>query len=750
MRKLMLFTIGFTAAAAAGAYLLAGVGLLIVALACVVATIVCFFLKWKSNTFRRIAIMLLGCTVGALWVTGYRLTYVAPAMEYNDVTVDTVITATDYTVHTRYGFSTQGKILLNGQNYDLRLYTDDIYLYPGDEIEGTFSLHCTAAGEKNSDSYLQGSGIYFSASCKNIKSVNTDNRMALQYFPARLRRQITNALESVFPSDTVGFAKALLLGDSSGLDYETDTDFKLSGIRHIIAVSGLHVSILFSLVYILAGKRKLLTALLGIPVLFLFAAVAGFTPSIVRACVMQVLMILAMLLDKQYDPPTALSFAVLLMLAVNPAAVTSVSLQLSVGCMVGIFLFSKPIQNFLLQEKRLGRGKGKSLHARLARWLASGISVSLSATVFTASLSAIYFGTFSVLAVITNLLTLWAVSIIFYAIMASCLLALFWSAGARLIAWVVSWLIRYVCIAAGAVASIPVAAVYTCSGYIVMWLVFSYILLAVFLLSKKKRPVAFTVCILFSLTISVAASWITPRMDSYRITVLDVGQGQSVLLQSGGKSYLVDCGGNSAADAADAAAAQLLSQGITQLDGIIVTHYDVDHAGGVANLLTRIKTKALYLPPPDNTLTLDETIAAMEPESVCYVTGTQTIREDSICLSIYGSTKKTSRNESALCVLFQGENCDILITGDRSISGERELLAQTQLPELDVLVVGHHGADDSAGLELLHATNPEIAVISVGKNNNYGHPGRMLLNRLKAFQCKIFRTDVDGTVVIRG
>jgi competence protein ComEC len=148
-------------------------------------------------------------------------------------------------------------------------------------------------------------------------------------------------VESAFPADTAAFAKALLLGDSSGLNYELDTAFKLSGIRHIIAVSGLHVSILFSLMYILAGKRKVLTALLGIPVLFLFAAVAGFSPSIVRACVMQVLMIVAMLLDKEYDPPTALSFAVLLMLAVNPSAVTSVSLQLSVGCMMGIFMFSQ-------------------------------------------------------------------------------------------------------------------------------------------------------------------------------------------------------------------------------------------------------------------------------------------------------------------------------------------------------------------------------------------------------------------------
>lgn len=747
MRKLMLLTIGFTIAAAAGAYILSGVGLLIFTLTCLTVGIIFVFLKHKSEWFLRVAVILLGCMLGGAWVLGYQLAYVTPAMEYHDQTVETTITAADYSEQTLYGYSTRGNININGNNYQLRLYTDDIALSPGDEIKGTFTLQCTAADEKNSDRYLRSSGVYFSANIRSIESINTQNRTSFKYFPARLRRQITNAVESTFPADTAGFAKALLLGDSSDLNYKLDTAFKLSGIRHIIAVSGLHVSILFSLMYILAGKRKVLTALLGIPVLFLFAAVAGFSPSIVRACVMQVLMIVAMLLDKEYDPPTALSFAVLLMLAVNPSAVTSVSLQLSVGCMMGIFMFSQPIQNYLLA--RLGSGKGKSLRAKLARWLSSGISISLSATVFTAPLSAVYFGTFSVLAVATNLLTLWAVSLIFYGIMGSCLLSFIWSAGGKLVAWVISWLMRYVCAVAEAVSSIPIAAVYTCSVFIVFWLIFAYILLGVFLLSKKKRPVAFAVCMILSLFISIAASWLTPKMDSTRATFIDVGQGQSIILQSAGKNYLVDCGGSSNTGAADAVAAQLLSQGITQLDGIIITHYDVDHAGALVNLLTRIQAKALYLPPPDDSLTLDDEIAAMAPEAVQYVSQTMCIQEENLSLSIYAPEKQTSRNESALCVLFQGENCDILITGDRSVSGERALLSQTQLPKVDILVAGHHGAEDSTGIELLHAVRPEVVVICAGRNNRYGHPNAALLNRLRGFGCKIYRTDLQGTVTIR-
>ena len=97
----------------------------------------------------------------------------------------------------------------------------------------------------------------------------------------------------------------MLLGDSTALTHKENDVFKISGIRHIVAVSGLHISILFSLVYITFGKNRFLTAIIGIPALLLFAAMAGFTPSVIRACIMQILMILAMLINREYDPPSA-------------------------------------------------------------------------------------------------------------------------------------------------------------------------------------------------------------------------------------------------------------------------------------------------------------------------------------------------------------------------------------------------------------------------------------------------------------
>ena len=119
-------------------------------------------------------------------------------------------------------------------------------------------------------------------------------------------------------------------------------------------------------------------------------------------------------------------------------------------------------------------------------------------------------------------------------------------------------------------------------------------------------------------------------------------------------------------------------------------------------------------------------------------------------LSMMPGKHETEDNERSLCVLFQVENCDILITGDRSTVGEKALLQQLELPEIDILVAGHHGSGTSSGLELLSKIKPKIVAISVSKDNYYGLPSEKALYRLNLFGCKIYRTDQEGTIVFKG
>jgi competence protein ComEC len=298
-------------------------------------------------------------------------------------------------------------------------------------------------------------------------------------------------------------------------------------------------------------------------------------------------------------------------------------------------------------------------------------------------------------------------------------------------------------------ASIPLAAVYTTSVYIVIWLVLCYLLIFAFLIARKRQSFALICGCVCGLCMALLLSWVEPMIDDTRMTMLDVGQGQCIILHSRGRTFLIDCGGDSDAAAADLAADTLLSQGIYRLDGIIVTHYDWDHAGGVGYLLQRIPADAVFLPnSPDEDGILDTILPYCDGKEV-FVDQDLGLDWDDQDITIFAPILSTSDNERGLCVLFRGQKCDILITGDLSSLGEKLLLKSKDIPDLTVLVAGHHGSKTSTCQVLVDATSPEYALISVGEDNYYGHPHDEVVERLEQAGCMVYRTDLNGTIIFR-
>ena len=742
MRKLLIFVLGFGAACALSAYAY-GDYLLVAGVLCLLLSLLFWALtRWWKNC-RIPGMLLLGVAVGLDWFCLFDHFYLSNAQRLDAQTVKLDIEVTDYGYETNYGCACDGKVILDGKRYQIKFYLDEYReLEPGNMVRGEFRCRFTTDGGSSEPLYYRSKGIFLVAYQEGYCAVERNRMPAPVEYPAIWRQELKRILNRTFPEDVAGFAKALLLGDRTGIGYELETAFKISGISHIIAVSGLHVSILFSVIYLLTFRRRGLTALIGIPCLLLFAAVAGFTPSITRAVVMQCLLMLSRLCEKEYDPPTSLAFACFVMLAVDPLVITSVSFQLSTACMAGIFLFSKRIRAWILDDKRFGRYTG-----RFVRWFSATVSVTLSSMVFTTPLVAYYFGAVSLVGVVTNLLTLWITTYVFYGILAVCVLGFISTPAAAVVAAIVAWPARYILAAAELLSMIPMAAVYTKSVYIVLWLVFAYVLLGIYLCMRQKEAMIFGSLIFGGLVLAIAFSWVEPMVDDCRVTVLDVGQGQSVILQSHGKTFLVDCGGSYDEDAADVAAETLLSQGINALDGIILTHLDRDHTGGIPYLLTRVSADAIYVPyAPDE----ESFLESLEGQTAVTVWEDLLLTYPGGNLTIFAPESYNSGNESGMCVLFQTEKCDILITGDREAAGEKLLLADHTIPQLEVLVVGHHGSKTSTCEELLEATRPKYALISVGADNTYGHPAREVLERLLAFGCLIFRTDLNGTIVYRG
>jgi len=750
MRKLMWFSIGFAVSCALGAYIFPKYFMLLG----VIALLLGIGLVLVSKRFRFLRILaavLIAMAVGAIWFLLYDSFALSSARVLDSTYAETEMEVSDYSAVTDYGCTVSANLTRDDQTYHVIIYLREVLsCSPGDVLRGNFNFRFTATGGAKDPSYHRGDGVFLLAYPEGeITHIKADC-IKSKYYPQMIRMQLIQRIEALFPKDAAAFAKALLLGDRSGIDYETNTAFKVSGISHIVAVSGLHVSILMSFAALFLGKRRILLFLIGIPTLILFAAITGFSPSVIRACIMQGLFLTAMLIKKEYDPPTALGLAALVMLVINPMVIISVSFQLSFACMIGIFLFSGRIYAWITDEKRLGSTKGKNIGSKLKRWFARSVSVSLGASVLTTPLVAVYFGTISLVSVLTNLLVVWLVAYIFYGILLACGVSLLSLYAGRTVAWLTVYPIRFLLGTSKLIASFPLAAVYTESIYIVVWLAFSYVLLAVFLYMKRKPVLIFTCLSAVSLCICLVFSWIEPLMDPCRLTVLDVGQGQCILLQSDGKTFLVDCGGSSDWNSADKASETLLSQGISRLDGVIVTHYDEDHAGGVPYLLTRVPSDAVYLPYMMDDSGISRSICEAAGGSVITVSKDISLQFGETNITIFGPESYYLRNESSLCVLFQRKNCDILITGDRGSLGEMLLMHRTELPELDVLIAGHHGSAGSTGEDLLEQTNPEYVFISVGRNNRYRHPSEKLLERLAGFGCIVYRTDFHGTIIYRG
>ena len=745
MRKLLWFSMGFAAACGICAnFLWSSKSVLLLSAFLIFATAFLLF-AIKRRFLRVVSVVLLGISLGFGWFFLYNSMYLRPIEPLDRTTISLSITASDYSKQSAYSYSVSGTTQIDGITYRLILYLKgEPEIRPGDILSSEYRLRVTTPAGTNPSSYCQGNGIFLTATQKGELEITRPEKVPIHMLPAVFAREIKESLTQYFSEDTAPFAKAILLGDTTDLSYTEETALSVSGIRHIAAVSGLHVSMLFGIVLILFGFSRAVTLAVTLPVLLVFAAITGFTPSVTRACIMTALIALSWSIFEEYDSLTSLSFASLIMLVRNPFVVNSVSFQLSVASVTGILLFASPIHAWFWN--RIPKAKRKGWFGKIAAWPIATISISVSAMAFTAPLSAWYFGSVSIACILTNLLTLWAVGIIFAgAAFVGCLGNLL-PAVCQIAAVWISWLIRYVLFISESIARFPFAAVYTQSQFIVIWLILCYCLLFLFLL-LRKRGVLFTSIGVGSLVAAILLSVWIPQLDDVRLTVMDVGEGQCILLQSDGQNLLIDCGGDSDETAADMAAQTLLSQGITHLDGIAFTHYDRDHTGAVQHLMTRIRVDTLYLPYTEDHGFL-ETIGNTQAAKVMIRKNTQlSFGCGSLTFTEPGNLK--TDNENCMCVLFESEECVILVTGDRSRSGEKRLIRNYDLPHVDILIGGHHGSKNSTSDELLAAVTPDIVIFSTGKDNSYGHPAQEVLDRLENYHCTVYRTDLDGSVLVR-
>jgi len=582
-----------------------------------------------------------------------------------------------------------------------------------------------------------------------------------------IRARASAGLGQGMPPREAELARGFVLGEDEGVDERTKEDFRRSGLSHLLAVSGENVTLLALLAMPLLGalgiplRERLLWVLALIAV---YVPVAGAGPSIQRAGVMGALGVLATLGGRRGSRLYALALAAMVTLAIDPGVAADVGWQLSFAAVLGILLLATPLRRAIVA--RLGPGRWR-------RALAEGVAVTVAATLATAPLIAFHFETLSTTTLAANVLAMPAVAPAMWLGMLSAglsqlpglplaplngLNALFLAYIAQVGSWCASpsWAELHVHLnAAGLIG--------TYLGLGALVLLCLHVRRKLRLASAKQsgdRPlrghtrkkanagvaVVASLAVLAIVALSAPGGGAVPPASAQglRVDVLDVGQGDAILLQpAGAPAVLVDGG-----PPGDGLEGKLEEAGVASLGAAVITHDQSDHAAGIEELLGHFPVRRLIFARLDRSVVAAATAVGAEPQRVA---AGQELRSGRLRLQVLWPPPELLReagpgedpNQLALVLEARWGGFTMLLTAD----AEAESVPLDPGP-IDVLKVAHHGSVDAGLAALLDRIHPKFAVISVGEDNPYGHPAPETISSFSRRGIPIFRTDRDGDVVI--
>ncbi len=418
-------------------------------------------------------------------------------------------------------------------------------------------------------------GVFWTARQTQPLQLDTESRPSLRARLSLWSEAVGRRVDALLEGDNAGLLKALICGDKQGMSSELRSALSVSGLSHIAAVSGMHLSVLAGFVCALLGKR--LGSAAAVPLILLYAGLTGFSPSVMRAAVMWLMAIGAFFARRENDSLTALCTALMVLAAANPFSLLSPSLLLSFTATLGILLFSPAVLS------SLPKIKGRGIAAKIGRYVTQCTAVSIAASVSVLPVTAVFFTRISVLSVLSSLLVLWAVSLAMTLGIAVLGLSLLWPSGAAAAAhWILSPVLAYITGAARVLGGNPALTAGAENPYVLLVLA---VLLAVLVVLRWRReqtarvlPAAAALtalCLLLSQAESCAVS---------RIAILDTGESAVLLVQSAGTVGVVNCGLSAAGMNARRVEDNLYRWGYGGADELLVSAPAARAGGGVREL----------------------------------------------------------------------------------------------------------------------------------------------------------------------
>lgn len=730
----------------------------------VIAAIFAFIIKTKRSMFASFSfIMICFAVFSGLWTlkNNERESIVS---RYSGTEVDCEISITQTPVlNSNNNYRYIGKIV-----YPRELASEKVVFYGFDEenivlgsrVSGVFTLDKT---NDDNNSYYRYNNITFFASrdYSSVYEVKEPEGFDFSFFIGKIKNEIEKKVYPLF-GDSSGMVLGLLFGDTDGISPEIEESFRLSGLSHLLAVSGLNVGIISIFVfYLFSFSNKRVTPYLVATVfIIIMAALSGFSPSVLRAVVMQLFIFVGKILYKDCDTKNIFGFAVFIFILVNPFIVSSPSFLLSFAATAALIFLYHSAYSFAVTE--LFRRRSIVLKGVGEKFFQAAI-VSLLCSIVTAPITYACFGTVTFLGVISNILIYPFVSVTFISSVVAVLISFIpvFSFFAPAVAYIPRIGIPAMIFVSNAVSSLSGAVIdyspdmsfisdyriiLSCllclifGGFV--WFVFS----DKFKIKRKSNKntirvcsviVAFAVCSLgvwFFTDESAKESHSGPEVEA---AFINVGQGNGVVISQGDSVYLYDCGGTE--EPGDNCAEYILSRGYDVIDVVIISHMHSDHMNGVKKLLEKVDAREVVIPyiSPDE----DEDMALKEFLDEKGVKLTVLYEDTEIFLDngarfellLKHMDEDADENDNSIILSLDYYDTDLILCGDLSSVGEKRLIEEYPFLDTDIFAVGHHGSKYSACEEFLSQITPSVSVISVGARNPYGHPDKDTLSRLEDY-----------------
>ncbi len=624
------------------------------------------------------------------------------------------------------------------------------------------------------EGYLAHQGIYSTMLYPEIEILDRGKGFKPLEWVYSLRNRLSQSLAEVLPEPQASLAQGIVLGIRGNIPSSLRADFSHTGTAHILAISGLHLAIvagiLLSLGIWLLGRRHYLYIWLALGIIWLYALITGMHPPVVRGAIMASLFLTAELLGRQRSAFTALALAAAVMIGISPQILWTASFQLSFLAMAGLIFLFPPFRAIGRKAVKATLGEDGAA-VSLANIVTDSFGITLGAIIAVWPVVAYYFGIISFVGLPATFFALPALPGIIITGALAGGLGLIALPAAQAIGWLAWLFLSYMLLVVNGFAALPISFVPVGSvDANRIWVYYLALATAIWLNSNRKKVVnlmpkavnfvsrlpkkwVIPPLLVVAILVSVAAATMP---DAYlHVSFLDVGQGDAILIQQGNQQILVD--GGSSPQAISLALGQKMPFWDRTIDLVILTHPSADHVTGLVEVLHRYKVKQVLYPALDFKSDIyDEWLRLLEEKDIkCTIAqagqqidlGGAVIRVLNPQIPHLTGTESDIDNNGMVLHISMGK-VSFLLTADIMWEAEFELVARRANLTSTVLKVAHHGSGTSTTAEFLAVVNPQLAVISVGADNKFGHPTPDVMKRLtrKLGSENIFRTDERGTI----